>query len=132
MIEVNAIKTNIPIPRSAIPSGCDISNLGATIYSEDADNSISSSKTLEITIPTGHLNTNYIYVNTGNTFNNIPNNEPAFYYLILYNRTNINEILYTVPIRWCGRLNGTTTTVQSNNETYADMTKSTPIKYFEL
>jgi hypothetical protein len=132
MIEVNTIKTNIPIPRSAIPSDCDISNLAASLSRTEAVDKIDMSKLLKVTLPSGRLSTNYILVNTGDTFNNISNNEPVLYYLTVFDKTSMNKILYTVPVRWCGRVNGTVVNAESNLGVYQNFTNPKPIKYFEV
>lgn len=132
MIEVNTVKTDIPIPRSALPSDCDISNLAAAINLSDATNTIDMSKLLKVTVPSGRVSSNYIFVNTGNTFYNMPNNEPAFYFLTIFDKSSLNKILYSVPIRWCGRVNGTGAITENTVDVYQNLPKPNPIKYFEV
>lgn len=131
MIEVNTLKTNIPIPRSAVPDGVEIDNIGANILLSTATDNINKSEYLPVTVDEGVAYSNYIYVNTGSTFQNQPNNEPKLYYLILFKKDNPTEIFYSVPVRWAGRLNGTTKTGLHNGNNYLDVKNQSNIKYFE-
>lgn len=131
MIEVNTIKTNIAIPRSALPDNIEIDNIGVNLLTATADAGINKSKYLPITIEEGIAYSNYFYINTGLTFNNIANNEPTLYYLIVFRKDKPEEIFYTVPVRWCGRLNGNIKNSVHDTNNYLDIKQQKPIKYFE-
>lgn len=131
MIEVNTTKTNIAIPRSALPDSITVDNIGANLLPATASDNIIKSKYLPVIIEEGIVYNNYFYINTASTFQNLSNNEPKLYYLIVFRKDTPNEILYTVPIRWCGRINGATKNIQHSSNNYLEIKQNIPVKYFE-
>lgn len=129
MIEVNSVNTNIPISRSALPDDITVDNIGANLVAFTATDSINAAKSLPVTVTEGAAYSNYFYISTGNTFANLSTNEAKYYYLIVFKKDNPLEILYSVPVRWCGRINAAIKSSAHFSNNYLDIKYNT--KYFE-